>query len=59
MNNSLTLNEAGSLLLGAGLIKIGTDVNIGLILVGIGAAIKIIIAVLGKYQIPVGTNPQA
>jgi tetrahydromethanopterin S-methyltransferase subunit H len=59
MNNSLTLNEAGSLLLGAGLIKIGTDVNIGLILVGIGAAIKIIIAILSKYQIPVGTNPQA
>ena len=59
MNNSLTLNDAGSLLLGAGLVKIGTDLNVGLILVGVGAAIKIAIAILGKYNVPVGTNPAA
>ena len=59
MNNVLTLNEAGSLLLGAGLVKIGDDVIIGLGLVGAGAILKIVVAVLGKYGIVVGArNPQ-
>ncbi len=59
MNNSLTLNEAGSLLLGAGLVQIGADVVVGLILVGVGALLKIGIAVLNKYGVPVaGKSPQ-
>jgi hypothetical protein len=59
MNNTLTLNEAGSLLLGAGLVQISSDTNIGLILVGVGAVLKIAVAVLGKYGIMVsGTNQQ-
>lgn len=53
MNNSLTLNEAGSLLLGGGLVQIGTDVNIGLLLVAAGAILKIAVAVLNKYGVVV------
>ena len=58
MNNVLTLNEAGSLLLGAGLVQIGTDVKIGLLLVGVGAILKITIAVLNKKDIIVSGQPQ-
>ena len=50
---NLTLNEAGSLLLGAGLARIVTDVTIGLILVGVGAILKITIAILNKKGIVV------
>ena len=54
MDNTLTLNEAGSLLLGAGLVQIGTDVTVGLTLVGVGAILKLAIAILAKKGIPVG-----
>ena len=57
MNNTLTLNEAGSLLLGAGLVQIGAEFNVGLILVGVGALLKITIAVLDKYGVAVGVRP--
>lgn len=56
MNNTLTLNEAGSLLLGAGLVKVGTDVEIGLALVGVGAILKIVIAILHKGGVVVGSH---
>jgi len=59
MNNTLTLNEAGSLLLGAGLVQVGSDVVIGLALVGVGALLKIVIAILDKKGVAVGTNPPA
>ena len=51
----LTLNEAGSLLLGAGLLKVTTDVTTGLIIIGVGAVIKITVAVLKKKGIVVGS----
>ena len=56
MNNTLTLNESGSLLLGAGLVQVGTDVKIGLLLVGVGAVLKILVAVLDKYGIEVSSS---
>ena len=58
MNNSLTLNDAGSMLLGAGLVKIGDDVTIGVGLVAAGAVLKIVIAVLSKYGVRVGAMRQ-
>ena len=56
MNNMLTLNEAGSLLLGAGLVKVGDSVTIGLLLVLAGALLKVGVAVLNKYGVPVSSN---
>jgi len=58
MNNTITLNEAGSVLLGAGLVQIGTNLNLGLSLVGIGASLKVVIAILDKYGVEVGSKPQ-
>ncbi|GAG25335.1 unnamed protein product [marine sediment metagenome] len=55
-NTTLTLNEAGSLLLGAGLITVDNNVNTGLILIGIGAFLKVLVAVLAKFGIAVGKN---
>jgi len=55
---NLTLNESGSLLLGAGLIKLGTDVTIGLILIGVAALIKVGVAILDKYGVVVGSSNQ-
>ena len=53
-NTNLTLNEAGSLLLGAGLVQVGIDVKIGLLLVGVGAILKLSVAVLNKFGVIVG-----
>lgn len=51
---NLTLNEAGSLLLGAGLVQLTNNVATGLIIVGVGAVLKIGVAILKKYGIAVG-----
>jgi len=55
---NLTLNEAGSLLLGAGLLRVTTDLVSGLIVIGVGAALKITVAVLKKYGVKISSNPQ-
>lgn len=52
-NSNLTLNEAGSLLLGAGLVMLGSEYILGLILVGVGALLKILVALLQKKGIEV------
>lgn len=57
-NTSLTLNEAGSLLLGAGLVQIGTEYQIGLLFVAVGAVIKITVAILNRNGIEVSSNNQ-
>ena len=54
MNNQLGLGYAGSALIGAGLSKIDSSLNVALILVGAGCVLTIIKAVLDRYGIPVG-----
>ena len=49
----LTLNEAGSLLLGAGLVQLTKDILTGLSIVVVGAILKITVAVLKKKGIVV------
>jgi len=53
---NLTLNEAGSLLLGAGLVQLTNNVTTGLIIVGVGAVLKIAVAVFKKYGIVIGSK---
>jgi len=53
---NLTLSEAGSLLLGAGLLRITTELYSGLIVIGIGALIKIAVAILNAKGIVVGSR---
>ena len=55
---NLSLNEAGSLLLGAGLLRLTTDLVSGLIVVAVGAALKITVAVLKKKGVVISSNPQ-
>ena len=52
INNQLSISTAASLLMGAGLAKLD-NVNIALILIGIGAVLKIIVAVLQRNNIQV------
>ena len=51
-NKVLSIGDAASVLIGAGLTKLD-DVRLGLLLIGIGVALKILIAVLQRYDIPV------
>ena len=53
-SKNLTISDAGSLLMGAGLAKL--DSNVGLILIGIGAALKIIVALLQKSGVEIQSN---
>jgi len=53
---NLTLSEAGSLLVGAGLVKIATELNTALIIIGVGVVIKVGVAILNKKGIVVGAR---
>ncbi len=55
--NNLTVGDAGSMLLGAGLTQVTTNLNIGLILIGVGVFLKVLVAVLNRYNIPVSAAP--
>ena len=52
-NTSLTINDAGSMLMAAGLVKLNDSVSLGLILIGVGALLKIVVAFLQKEDVPV------
>ncbi len=54
-NNNLSLSTAGSLLLGAGIAKLD-DVQIGLLLIGVGAFLKLIVAILERKGITVSAH---
>jgi len=53
---NITLSEAGSLLLGAGLLKLTDDLYPGLIVVGVGVIIKIAVAILKKKGVVDGSR---
>lgn len=50
------ITQTGSALIGAGLIKLD-DLNVGLILIGVGVALQILVAVLNRFDIPVSKPP--
>jgi hypothetical protein len=56
MQNSLSLDAAGSVILGAGIAQIGTDLVTSLILIGVGVVLKLLISVLHKYDFQVSTG---
>jgi len=53
MKQILTLDDLASALAGAGLVELSSNLNVGLLLIGVGVAIKVLRAVLNKYNIPV------
>lgn len=52
---NLSIGEAGSILMGFGLGTVATNMNIGLILIGVGAGLKIIVAYLNKNGVEVSS----
>ena len=56
-NQQLSIGDMASALGGAGLTQITTNLNVALILIGIGVALKVLVAVLNKYNVPVSTPP--
>ena len=51
--NKLSIGDAGSMLMGAGLTKLSESVEVGLLLVGVGALLNVLVAFLQKKDIPV------
>jgi len=56
-NNTLSIGDMASALGGAGLTMITSDLNVALILIGTGVVLKVLVAVLTKYGIPVNSQP--
>jgi hypothetical protein len=56
--NTLSIGDAGSMILGAGLTQITTNLNIALLLIGVGAGLKVVVAVLQKWGFEVSSYPQ-
>jgi hypothetical protein len=56
MNNNLTIGDAASVLIGAGLAKLDS-LTLALILIGVGVALKIAVAVLNKEGIEIEKPP--
>lgn len=57
MDNKIwNISQTGSALIGAGLIKLD-DLQVGLLLVGVGVALQILVAVLNRFNVPVSTPP--
>ncbi len=57
-NSNLTLSAAGSMILGSGITQIATDLNVGLLLVGVGVALIVLVSVLNRYGFEVSSQPQ-
>lgn len=55
-NKIWSISQTGSALVGAGLIKLD-DLYIGLLLIGVGVALQILVAMLNKFNIPVSNPP--
>jgi hypothetical protein len=51
--NEATINATGQLLCGSGLTIVATDLNTGLLLIGVGVVLQVLVAVLNKFGIPV------
>lgn len=52
---NLSIGDMASALGGAGLTLISTSLNTALMLIGAGVVLKIVVAVLNKYDVPVST----
>lgn len=53
MDNKLSIDATGSMLLGAGLVQMADKLVVGLILIGVGVALKVLLAYLQKSGLPI------
>lgn len=56
-NSKLSIGDAGSLLIGAGLTQLDT-LTVGLTLIGVGVALKILVAYLQKKGLAIESTPE-
>ena len=56
-NNVLSIGDMASALGGAGLTMISTNLNVALTLIGFGVGLKVLVAVLNKFDVPVSVPP--
>lgn len=54
---NLSIGDMASALGGAGLVMINSTTNLALILIGIAVALKVLVAVLNRFDIPVSASP--
>lgn len=54
-SQSLSINDMASFIGGAGIADLSTDLKVSLLLIGTAVVLKIAVAVLTKYNIPVTT----
>ena len=54
-NKVWNISQTGSALIGAGLIKLD-DLQVGMILIGVGVVLQILVAVLNRFDIPVSAR---
>ena len=52
---NLSIGDMASALGGAGLTMIQSNLNVALILIGVGVALKVLVAVLNRYSIEVSS----
>lgn len=55
--SNLSIGDMASALGGAGLTMITTNLNVALILIGIGVALKVLVAFLNKQGVDISTPP--
>ena len=54
MNNQVfSISDISSALAGAGLTQINSDLNVALLLIGAGVLLKILVAVLNRFNVPI------
>jgi len=56
-NTTLSVSEAGGILMGVGLTQLNSALKVSLILIGAGVFLKVLVAVLNKYNVPVSSPP--
>lgn len=56
-NNNLSIGQLAAALAGAGLTQITTDLNVALILIGVGVALEVLRSVLNRQGFDVSSQP--
>ena len=57
MNNQVfSIGDVASVMAGAGIVQIDKNLNVALLLIGAGVVLKIVVAVLQKYGVPVSSK---
>lgn len=51
-----SVKTIGYVLAGAGLDRLGTNIQTALLLIGVGVALEIVVSILQKYNVPISSH---